>query len=153
MERCLTEEQITKATLTWLESNDWEIICYDFPQSGSGISLHPNDDFRSSKNKESIIPDIVAFKNKTVVLLENKNRFYLNDFLKLQHLKNTTDYSHSIGALLSNYDYTKIYYGVALPDNTKTQLNIKNNLDKIDFAILVDNNLTTNIFYSNENIF
>lgn len=40
-----TEEQITKAILVWLEGNGWSILCYDFPQSGTAISLHPNDEY------------------------------------------------------------------------------------------------------------
>jgi hypothetical protein len=38
MERRITEEQVTKAILDWLEANDWKIICFDFPQSGTGVS-------------------------------------------------------------------------------------------------------------------
>ncbi|MDR0515595.1 MAG: hypothetical protein LBH25_00950 [Fibromonadaceae bacterium] len=35
MERRITEEQTTKAFIEWLELNDWKIICFDFPQSGT----------------------------------------------------------------------------------------------------------------------
>jgi hypothetical protein len=66
MERRITEEQLTKAILEWLIANNWEIICYDFPQSGTGVSIHPNEELRTTKNKGAIIPDIVAIKNGTV---------------------------------------------------------------------------------------
>ena len=49
MERRLTEEQATKAILDWLEENGWKIICFDFPQSGTGVSLHPNEELRTTK--------------------------------------------------------------------------------------------------------
>ena len=35
----------------------WYIVCFDFPQSGTGILIHP-DSGRSEKNKGSINPDI-----------------------------------------------------------------------------------------------
>lgn len=83
MERRLTEEQITKAIIDWLEGQEWQIICYDFPQSGTGISLHPNEELRITKNKGAIIPDIVAIKGTIVLFFENKDRFVLSDFVKV----------------------------------------------------------------------
>jgi hypothetical protein len=84
----LTEEQITKSILIWLEINGWKIICFDFPQSGTGFVLHPNPDVRElTKNKGAIIPDIVAFKDKTAIFFENKDRFVLADFEKLSAIK------------------------------------------------------------------
>ena len=38
----MKEEQVTKAVLKWLIANKWEIVCFDFPQSGTGRILHPN---------------------------------------------------------------------------------------------------------------
>lgn len=37
----ISEEKVTINIIKWLKENDWEIICYDFPQSGTGIMLHP----------------------------------------------------------------------------------------------------------------
>ena len=39
----MREEHVTKATLKWLLANGWEIVCFDFPQSGTGRFLHPNN--------------------------------------------------------------------------------------------------------------
>ena len=64
MEGRITEEQVTKAILNWLESKSWEIVCFDFPQSGAGVSLHLNQELRTTKNKGAFIPDIVAIKIK-----------------------------------------------------------------------------------------
>ena len=74
MERRITEEQLTKALLLWLEAHGWIIICFDFPQSGTGIALHRNKQSGSSKNKGSFIPDIVVIKNETVLFFENKDK-------------------------------------------------------------------------------
>ena len=63
----MTEEQVTKALLQYLTDNGWHIVCFDFPQSGTGRVLHPNN-ADGEKNKDSIIPDIVAIKNNISLL-------------------------------------------------------------------------------------
>ena len=57
----MKEEQVTKSVLKWLLDNKWEIICFDFPQSGTGRLLHPNS--TQEKNKGAINPDIVAVRD------------------------------------------------------------------------------------------
>jgi len=142
MERRITEEQATKAILDWLEANDWKIICFDFPQSGTGVSLHPNEELRTTKNKGAFIPDIVALKDKTVIFFENKDRFVLDDFIKVQDLRNNNDYSNSILRLLAEFEYSKIFYGVGLVHSENTEQKTNLHLDKIDFAIFYYENKT-----------
>jgi hypothetical protein len=153
MERRITEEQATKAILDWLENNNWEIICFDFPQSGTGVSLHPNNEFRTTKNKGAFIPDIVAIKNGIVVFFENKDRFVLDDFVKVQDLRQNNDYSNSIEKLLANFKYTKIFYGVGLVYSVNAEQKTNENLDKIDFAILYHENKTIKIQFDPNRIF
>ena len=133
----MTEENITLTLLDWLKSNGWEIICFDFPQSGTGVSLHPNEDVRTTKNKGAILPDIVAHKGQTVVFFENKDRFVLDDFTKIEGLKSSNDYSNSIQKLLNEVTYTKIFYGVGLPLTDNTEKKTEENKEKIDFAVFV----------------
>lgn len=135
MERRITEEQATKAILDWLENNGWKIICFDFPQSGTGVSLHPNSDLRTTKNKGAFIPDIVAIKNKTVVFFENKDRFVLDDFVKVQDLRQNTDYSNSIDKFLVDFEYSQIFYGVGLVHSDNAEQKTNEHIDKIDFAV------------------
>ena len=53
----MREEKVTISILKWLKKNDWKIISYDFPQSGTGLLIHPNSTIgRTSKNKGGIIP-------------------------------------------------------------------------------------------------
>jgi hypothetical protein len=153
MERRITEEQATKAILDWLENNDWEIICFDFPQSGTGISLHPNIEMRTTKNKGAFIPDIVAIKDDIVVFFENKDRFVLDDFVKVQDLRQNNDYSKSIEKLLSDFKYAKIFYGVGLVHSVNAEQKTNENLDKIDFAILYHENKTIKIQFDPNKIF
>jgi Holliday junction resolvase len=153
MERRITEEQATKAILDWLENNGWKIICFDFPQSGTGVALHPNNELRTTKNKGAFIPDIVAIKNEIVVFFENKDRFVLNDFLKVQELRQNSDYSKSIDKLLEDFKYTKIFYGVGLVHSVNTEQKTNENLAKIDFAILYHENKKIKIQFDPNEIF
>jgi len=149
----MTEERLTKNVIKWLKINNWEIICYDFPQSGTGISLHPNPEVRlDSKNKGGIIPDIVAYRYGVVVFFENKDRFFKSDFEKVKFLHDTTIYSKAINKLLKNYKPNKIYYGVGGPSN---KLFIPKAIEKkylVDFIIAV-NNTNVEIVYERVSIF
>jgi hypothetical protein len=153
MERRITEEQATKAILDWLEANDWKIICFDFPQSGTGVSLHPNEELRTTKNKGAFIPDIVAIKNGTVIFFENKDRFVLDDFIKVQDLRNNNDYANSIERLLAEFEYSKIHYGVGLVYSENTEQKTNLHLDKIDFVIFYHENKTIKIQFDPNELF
>ena len=149
----ITEEQATKAILDWLEGNGWQIICFDFPQSGTGVSLHPNEELRTTKNKGAFIPDIVAIKNGTVIFFENKDRFVLDDFIKVQDLKNNNDYSNSIKRLLEEFEYSKIFYGVGLVYSENAEQKTNLHLDKIDFVILYHENNSIKIQFDPKKLF
>jgi hypothetical protein len=153
MERRITEEQATKAILDWLEANYWKIICFDFPQSGTGVSLHPNEELRTTKNKGAFIPDIVAIKNRTVIFFENKDRFVLDDFLKVKELRNNNDFSNSIERLLAEFEYTNILYGVGLVYSYGTEQKTNLHLDKIDFSIFYHGDKIINVHYDPKKIF
>lgn len=132
----MTEEQVTKAILKWLLDNNWEIVCFDFPQSGTGRLLHPNGS--TEKNKDAINPDIVAVKNGVCLFFENKDRYYLPDFEKQSALINENNYSDAIRELLANYEVDRILYGIGLPDN-KYCGGAVDNRDLVDFIVGVNN--------------
>lgn len=116
----MTEEQVTKALLFWLMQKKWEIVCFDFPQSGTGKILHSNG-LNQAKNKNAIIPDIVAVKNHSALFFENKDRFYLSDYEKVHGLIVDNQYTNAISNLLSGYEIETIYYGIGLPKEKHTQ--------------------------------
>lgn len=149
----MTEEQVTKAILNWLELKDWEIICFDFPQSGMGILLHPNNELRTTKNRGAILPDIVAIKGGVVVFFENKDHFVLSDFKKVNELRITTDYSESIKNLLKGFKYSKIFYGVGLPYSKSTIIQCIENKDKTDFIVCLTPEGLVSIQYQIVSIF
>ena len=139
----MKEEDVTKVILKKLISAGWEIICYDFPQSGTGRVLHPND--RDSKTLGAIIPDIVAIKDGIVVDFENKDRFVLSDFEKIDNLRHSTEYSESWDLLLDGYQYSHIYYGVGMPMSDTNYSRAEEYCSKVDFIVYLneDGSLTT----------
>jgi hypothetical protein len=153
MERCITEEQTTKAILNWLELNDWKIICFDFPQSGTGVCLHPNENIRIGKSKGAFIPDIVAIKNEIVVFFENKDRFVLSDFVKVQNLRENNDYLNSIEKLLTGFRYSQIFYGVGVVFSINAEQKTNEHKGKIDFIVFCHTDKLIQLFYDPNEIF
>ena len=149
----MREENVTKNILQWLQINKWEIICFDFPQSGTGVLLHLNDINRTEKNKGGIIPDIIAVKNGIAVFFENKDRFYQPDFDKIFEIKTQLNYSDSLDLLLSDQKVTSIYYGIGISDIKEEIKKCKLNLDKIDFLISTTELKDIRILYDNFGIF
>ena len=142
----MTEEQVTKAILNILIKNEWKIVAYDFPQSGSGRMLRPNDNI-SEKNKGGIVPDIVAVKNGLCLFFENKDRVVINDFKKVSALINDNQYSNAISALLSGYNVDKIYYGVAFP-SSKWNKKAETNAVLVDFIVGVTADMKIDFIYN-----
>lgn len=145
----MTEEQVTKSILRWLKDNDWEIVCYDFPQSGTGHFLHPNGS--TEKNKETINPDIVAVKNNICIFLENKDRFYLPDYKKQNKLIVDNNYTNAINELLKKYSVTTIYYGIGLPSSKYKNAAVQNR-NLVDFIFGVSEQGAIKILYDNHSI-
>lgn len=149
----MREEKVTINIMNWLEENDWQIVCYDFPQSGTGVLLHPNGDNRTEKNKGGIIPDIIAVADNVALFFENKDRFYQPDFDKLFEIKTENNFSDSLNQLLSEFSVSKIVYGIGIPEEKKHIEKSKTQLDKIDFLITTDDNQNIKVHYDVEKVF
>lgn len=148
----MREERVTINILNWLEENGWKIVCYDFPQSGTGILLHPNGDNRTEKNKGGIIPDIIAVKDNIALFFENKDRFYQPDFDKLFEIKTENNFSDSLNQLLSGFSISKVVYGIGIPEVKKHIEKSKAQLDKIDFLISTNDNKNVEVHYDIEKV-
>lgn len=136
----MTEEQVTKTLLSWLMKNGWHIVCFDFPQSGTGKVLHPNN-ANGEKNKDSIIPDIVAVKDRIALFFENKDRFYLPDYYKVHELIVDNQYSNAISSLLSEYTIEKIFYGIGLPTEKHKEKSVQSSY-LVDFIVGINQDKT-----------
>jgi hypothetical protein len=148
----LTEEQVTKTILNWLESAGWQIVCYDFPQSGTGRPLHLNSEKRSGKNLGAIIPDIVAVKNRKAVFFENKDRYVDADVVKFTRLK-SGDYSEAISNLLQNNPADTIYFGIGIPASESPRLKERLNTGMIDFSVFVNSSMAVTVCADPQNVF
>lgn len=159
----MSEEKVTIYIINWLKTNGWEIICYDFPQSGTGILLKPNSKEKQGadlgkplpkeKNKNGVIPDIIAVKDEVVLWFENKNRFYLPDFQKLQSIKALNIYSSSLQKILNSKTCENIYYGIGIPNNAKILSKSLAHKDMVDFIISCDENGQIEVNEQKTNIF
>lgn len=148
----MREEHVTKAILRWLIDNDWEIICFDFPQSGTGRFLHPNEG-TGEKNKDSINPDIVAAKANTCVFFENKDRFYFPDYKKINDLIVHNDYSDAIDQLLGKRVIERYFYGIGIPSCKHKSASIEAS-HLVDFIVGVEEDESVAVLYSsNQGIF
>ena len=128
----MREEQVTKALLKWLIDNKWEIICFDFPQSGTGRLLHPNG--ASEKNKGAINPDIVAVRDGVCLFFENKDRFYYPDYEKVNDLIVDNQYTDDISLLLLGHKVCETHYGIGLPVDKHTEKS-KKSAELVDFIL------------------
>lgn len=146
----MTEEVVTKSILDWLMREGWNIVCFDFPQSGTGRFLHPNN-AESEKNKGTINPDIVAVKETVGLFFENKDRFYFPDYEKQNLLINGDDYSIAINDLLSPYPINEIYYGIGLP-TIKHSKKSKEVASLVDFIIGVEKDKSIVILHNPKSI-
>lgn len=59
------EENVTLSLINWLKDSGWDVIAFDYPGSGTGIRLHKNG--TRYKNKDTIVPDIIAVRNSIAV--------------------------------------------------------------------------------------
>ena len=134
----MNEEFITKSIITYLKNQGWNIFSFDFPQSGTGFLIHPNN--RLNKNKKAQIPDIIANKEDICIIMENKDHFSFDDFLKLYDLKTNDIYQNDLNRLKRRLKFSKILYGVGLPNNKNILDKILENKRYIDFCYLVDKN-------------
>jgi len=112
--------------------------CFDFPQSGTGYCLHPNEQIENNhKTKGIIIPDIVAVKLNKCLFFENKDRFALSDFLKINKLITKKNYSDSIDKLLNEFEVNEVFYGIGLPSKKITEAQKQQNHHLVNFIVSV----------------
>lgn len=135
----MSEEVITIEFIRILKLIGWDIISFDFPQSGTGLELRPNNSIE--KNLGMIKPDIIAQKDGIVLITENKVNYYKKDIDKLNNLRETDDYSNDLRNIIPSYNTSKIYYGVILKLTNNNKLKLDKIKDKIDFSIFYDDKI------------
>lgn len=149
----MNEEFITKSFIKFLMDKGWEILSYDFPQSGTGVSLHLNQIFRQpkTKNEGMITPDIIAFKEGIGLISENKLYFEKQDIDKLEKLRRGV-YSEGLNKVFQERQVKKLIFGIILPNIPNEVSKAQDYLAKVDFIFIVNEKGICNIKYLQESI-
>ena len=132
----MSEEQVTKSIMRWLVAEGWEIVSYDFPQSGTGRALRPSN--ASARNLGTVIPDIIAYRDGTVLIMEDKDRLVKSDFEKQQFIKTSGIYNKALTELLGQRNASRKVYGIGLPQSDGNAHKAQLLSDMVDVVLLVD---------------
>lgn len=76
----MNEYFVTKSIATYLKEKDWDVVSVNAPFSGRAIWIKPRDAFRG---KGALIPDIIAVKDKRLLIVECAAPYKYHDELKL----------------------------------------------------------------------
>lgn len=140
----MREEIVTKAILKFLISKGYHIVSFDFPQSGTGLLLHPN--IRKDKN-EGVKPDIIASKGNILIMMENKAKYWKQDFEKLYELKTSGSYEQSLNKLHRDCNTSILKVGVGIPETKTTVAKALETKHFVDFIVAVDKNGRCKVIY------
>jgi hypothetical protein len=133
----MREENVTMYIIAWLKQSDWKIVAFDYPGSGTGIRLHKNG--THYKNKDTIVPDIIAVKDGIALFFENKDHFYKKDFEKQYSNINEKLFSDDVNKILKPYKISNIKWGIGIPE-TKYSKNVNKHEYMVDFLYTVEEN-------------
>lgn len=149
----MTEENVTKTFMKWLSRQGWKILSYDFPQSGTGVVLHPQRSNSRSKNARTIIPDIIAVKSRSIIVCENKCRYVQSDVEKVYKVKTSGLYSESIREFVGTSKLNKIFYGMGISDSKTSREKLHQHTRRIDFAFVVSKSGVVSVVVDHNELF
>jgi len=132
----MNEEQVTEVAEEYLEGKGWTMFAVDYPTSGSGLRLHPNDREDGTKHSGSIVPDIVAYRGETLLIVESKPYFDRNDAEKLAEIAEGR-YSESLERRVYSTEVAEIETALAFPKEHQSAVR-EELLDKVDYLLLVE---------------
>lgn len=132
----MKEEQVTEAVENHLQETGWTIFAVDYPTSGSGLRLHPNDRKTGTKHGGSIVPDVVAYLENTVLMVESKPYFDADDASKLRRISDGR-YSESLHRRVYATKIENIHTALAFPKPHLDSIK-ENALSGVDKLLLVD---------------
>lgn len=140
----MREEVITKFAIQVLTAMGWQVLAYDFPQSGSTFRLRAaSSTTGATKNQGSIIPDVVAHKGRTVVIVETKPHEDRADVVKLLQLREQwKGYSASLNLLIAPEAYDHVRFGICI-GLTEQAISPSTLALDLDFVLGIRDNGTT----------
>jgi len=85
------EREVTSAAVDWLVSRGWVVVARALPRGGHGVALRPGRGHarggRRCLLRGTWIPDVVAVRDKEVLLLESKPALSQRDLAKLERAR------------------------------------------------------------------
>lgn len=138
----MREENVTMILIEWLKKKKWTIVAFDYPGSGTGVRLHKNG--TRFKNKDTIVPDIIAVRDGIALFFENKDHFYKKDFEKQSSNITENLFSDDVEELLKPFDIKTIKWGIGIPEN-KYSNSVNKHEYMVDFLYTVEEEGTVNI--------
>lgn len=134
----MTEEQVTKEILRWLDVHGWDVVSFDFPQSGTGQVLRPTTP--GGDGIGAIIPDIVAAKEKQIAYFENKDRVVSSDFEKVSAVKQSRAYDEAFSQMLGRELGNSLTVGIGFPESDDCESRALPYMHLVDFVVVVGRN-------------
>ncbi|UIP00627.1 hypothetical protein Hbl1158_04500 [Halobaculum sp. CBA1158] len=132
----MNEERVTEAVEAHLTREGWTMFAVDYPTSGSGLRLHPADRADGTKHGGSIVPDVVAYRERDVLVVESKPYFDVDDARKLREVADGR-YAESLDRRVYAVDIDRVYTALAFPASDADAVR-SDVLDGVDRLLLVD---------------
>lgn len=151
------EYYVTMSVVKYLKSLKWKILSINNPFAGKSITIKPLGGYRG---KGSLIPDIIARKEKVYLIIESYERLKIKDIVKLNKYE-LPEYYNAIRKIFKENEEIKILKGLAYPAPIKIYnypndlfLFILTSVDKIILYIgnTLDNNGTVKKYFISTNI-
>lgn len=115
----MSEEQVTKAILVWLQSSGWTILDYDFPGGGTGRLFHLEESSVFGKSQGVVIPDVVAVKNGCCLLMEDKQVDTLSDYAKIQGVSQSRKLLPLLMSAYPQENVRKVLFGIGFSGSAR----------------------------------
>lgn len=131
----MDEEQVTEAVEEHLTAAGWTMFAVDYPTSGSGLRLHPDDRDPGTKHAGSVVPDIVAYRDQQLIVVESKPYFDRADAKKLADIA-AGAYSESLERRVYATTVETVTTALAFPKTDRASVD-PSVLDAVDSLFLV----------------
>lgn len=132
----MDEERVTEAVEAHLSASGWTIFAVDYPTSGSGLRIHPTERRAGSKHAGSVVPDIVAYRDETLLVVENKPYVDPADVRKLARIA-AGDYDESLERRVYEVEFRTLATAIGIPADAEPDGPLEP-FDPIDYLYVVD---------------